>query len=82
MMPLLLRVCIGGDRGLGSEIFVEIGAAAVWGRECNGEEAGRAVLGVEIGVEVVGIADVAAVGLSRDAVGIIIGAGEWEERSI
>ena len=74
---------------------MEIGAAAVWGRECNGEEAGRAVLDVEIGVEAIGIADVAAVwggegvgiavvgvGLSKDAVGIIIGAGEWEERSI
>jgi hypothetical protein len=80
---------------LGSEIFVEIGAAVVWGREFNGEEAGRAVLGVGIGVEPVGIANVAVVwgvegvgiavigvGLSKDAVGIIIGAGEWEERSM
>ena len=74
---------------------MEIGAAAVWGRECNGEEAGRAVLSVGIGVEAVGRADVAAiggvegvgiavvgVGLSDDAVGIVIGAGEWEERSM
>ena len=56
---------------MGIEIFVEIdsnkGVAAVWGREFNGEEAGKVVLGV---------------GLFDDAVGIVRAAGKWEERSM
>ncbi len=56
---------------MGIEIFVEIdsnkGVAAVWGRELNGEEAGKVVLGV---------------GLSDDAVGIVRAAGKWEEKSM